>query len=103
MNQKVHATTFASRRCGLLEATRLTGGLKTLCQDVAFREDASRIRKNNSGEATSRPNSELSTKLGVANKRLKAAWDNLDYYFSNSAEKSGAFPLSFATRLRAHW
>ena len=52
--------------------------------DVAFREDASRIRQDNSGEnfvivrriTLNLLKSEKSTKLGVANKRLKAAWDN---------------------------
>ena len=54
--------------------------------DVAFREDQSRIRKGNGAHnfATLRRialnllNQEKSAKLGVANKRLNAAWDN-DY------------------------
>ena len=52
--------------------------------DVAFREAASRIRKDNSGEnfaivrriALNLLKAERSAKLGVANKRLKAAWDD---------------------------
>ena len=71
----------------LLEATRHHWRIENSCHwvlDVAFREDASRIRKNNSGEnfaivrriALNLLKAEKSTKLGVANKRLKAAWDN---------------------------
>ena len=70
----------------LLEATRHHWRIENSCHwvlDVAFREDASRIRKDNSGEnfaivrriALNLLKSEKSTKLGVANKRLKAAWD----------------------------
>jgi hypothetical protein len=54
--------------------------------DVGFDEDACRIRKQNGSEnfailrriALNLLKGEKSTKLGVANKRLKAAWDN-DY------------------------
>ena len=71
----------------LLEATRHHWRIENSCHwvlDVAFREDASRIRKDNSGEnfaivrriALNLLKAEKSTKLGVANKRLKAAWDN---------------------------
>ena len=71
----------------LLEATRHHWRIENSCHwvlDVAFREDASRIRKDNSGEnfvivrriTLNLLKSEKSTKLGVANKRLKAAWDN---------------------------
>ena len=71
----------------LLEATRHHWRIENSCHwvlDVAFREDASRIRKDNSGEnfaivrriALNLLKSEKSTKLGVANKRLKAAWDD---------------------------
>ena len=71
----------------LLEATRNHWRIENSCHwvlDVAFREDASRIRKDNSGEnfaivrriALNLLKSETSTKLGVANKRLKAPWDN---------------------------
>ena len=71
----------------LLEATRHHWRIENSCHwvlDVAFREDASRIRKDNSGEnfaivrriALNLLKAEKSTKLGVANKRLKAAWDD---------------------------
>ena len=71
----------------LLEATRHHRRIENSCHwvlDVAFREDASRIRKDNSSEnfaivrriALNLLKSEKSTKLGVANKRLKAAWDD---------------------------
>ena len=71
----------------LLEATRHHWRIENSCHwvlDVAFREDASRIRKDNSAEnfaiirrmALNLLKAEKSTKLGVANKRLKAAWDN---------------------------
>ena len=54
--------------------------------DVGFKEDACRIRKRNRSEnlailrriALNLLKSEKTAKLGVANKRLKAAWDN-DY------------------------
>lgn len=71
----------------LLEATRHHWRIENSCHwvlDVAFREDASRIRKDNSGEnfaivrriALNLLKAEKSAKLGVANKRLKAAWDD---------------------------
>ena len=71
----------------LLEATRHHWRIENSCHwvlDVAFREDASRIRKDNSSEnfaivrriALNLLKAEKSTKLGVANKRLKAAWDD---------------------------
>ena len=71
----------------LLEATRHHWRIENSCHwvlDVAFREDASRMRKDNSSEnfaivrriALNLLKSEKSTKLGVANKRLKAAWDD---------------------------
>ena len=85
----------------MLEATRNHWRIENSCHwvlDVAFREDASRIRKDNSGEnfaivrriALNLLKSEKSTKLGVANKRLKAPWDNklLDYYSLNSILKN---------------
>ena len=71
----------------LLEATRNHWQIENACHwvlDVAFREDASRMRKDNSGEnfaivrriALNLLKAERSAKLGVANKRLKAAWDD---------------------------
>ena len=71
----------------LLEATRHHWRIENSCHwvlDVACREDASRIRKDDSGEnfaivrriALNRLKSEKSIKLGVANERLKAAWDD---------------------------
>ena len=73
----------------LLEATRTHWRIENSCHwvlDVAFREDHSRIRKDNGAEnfaivrriALNLLKAETSAKLGVANKRLKAAWDN-DY------------------------
>lgn len=73
----------------LLEATRAHWSIENCCHwglDVGFNEDACRIRKNNGSEnfailrriALNLLKGEKSAKLGVANKRLKAAWDN-DY------------------------
>ena len=73
----------------LLEAIRTHWSIENSCHwvlDVGFNEDACRIRKNNGSEnfailrriALNLLKGEKSTKLGVANKRLKAAWDN-DY------------------------
>lgn len=73
----------------LLDATRNHWRIENSCHwvlDVAFREDHSRIRKDNGGEnfaiirriALNLLKAENSAKLGIANKRLKAAWDN-DY------------------------
>ena len=72
---------------GCLKPLRNHWGIENSCHwvlDVAFREDASRIRKDNAGEnfaivrriALNLLKAEKSAKLGVANKRLKAAWDN---------------------------
>lgn len=71
----------------LLEATRAYWSIENECHwvlDVAFNEDGCRIRKNNGSEnfailrriALNLLKGEKSAKLGVANKRLKAAWDN---------------------------
>ena len=73
----------------LLDATRNHWRIENSCHwvlDVAFREDSCRIRKHNGGEnfailrriALNLLKAETSTKLGIANKRLKAAWDQ-DY------------------------
>lgn len=73
----------------LLEAIRTHWAIENSCHwvlDVAFDEDACRIRKNNGSEnfailrriALNLLKGEKSAKLGVANKRLKAAWDT-DY------------------------
>lgn len=73
----------------LLEAIRTHWTIENACHwvlDVAFDEDACRIRKNNGSEnfailrriALNLLKGEKSAKLGVANKRLKAAWD-IDY------------------------
>ena len=90
----------------MLEATRNHWRIENSCHwvlDVAFREDASRIRKDNSGEnfaivrriALNLLKSEKSTKLGVANKRLKAAWDNnyLTTILATLFWKIRSFPL----------
>ncbi len=71
----------------LLEATRRHWRIENSCHwvlDVAFREDASRVRTRNAAEnlaivrriALNLLKAEKTTKLGVANKRLKAAWDD---------------------------
>ena len=68
----------------LLEVTRRRRRIENSCQwelDVAFREVASRVRRHNAAEnlaivrriALNLLKAEESTKLGVANKRLKAA------------------------------
>ena len=52
--------------------------------DIAFREDDSRLRKDNSAQnfavlrhiALNLLKQESSLKLGIKNKRLKAGWDN---------------------------
>lgn len=73
----------------LLAAIRTHWSIENCCHwvlDVGFNEDACRIRKNNGSEnfailrriALNLLKGEKSAKLGVANKRLKAAWDN-DY------------------------
>ena len=73
----------------LLEATRNHWRIENSCHwvlDVAFREDHSRIRKHNGSEnfaivrriALNLLKAENSAKMGVANKRLNAAWDD-DY------------------------
>ena len=70
----------------LLWATRTHWRIENSCHwvlDVGFGEDACRIRKQNGSEnfallrriALNLLKGEKSTKLGVANKRLKAGWD----------------------------
>ena len=73
----------------LLKAIRTHWAIENSCHwvlDVGFDEDACRIRKQNGSEnfailrriALNLLKADKSTKLGVANKRLKAAWDT-DY------------------------
>ena len=101
MESRYYISSLPGDAVQLLEATRNHWRIENSCHwvlDVAFREDASRIRKDNSGEnfaivrriALNLLKSEKSTKLGVANKRLKAPWDNklLDYYSLNSILKN---------------
>ena len=87
MESRYYISSLPGDAVQLLEATRNHWRIENSCHwvlDVAFREDASRIRKDNSGEnfaivrriALNLLKSEKSTKLGVANKRLKAPWDN---------------------------
>lgn len=68
-------------------AVRSHWGIENSCHwvlDVAFREDESRVRKDHGPEnlallrhiALNLVGQEMTAKVGVKNKRLKAGWDN---------------------------
>ena len=89
VESRYYISSLAGDAKRLLEVTRNHWRIENCCHwvlDVAFDEDHSRIRKDNAGEnfaivrrmALNLLKAEKSAKLGVANKRLKAAWDN-DY------------------------
>ena len=89
VESRYYISSLPGNAAQLLDATRNHWRIENSCHwvlDVAFREDSCRIRKDNGGEnfaivrriALNLLKAETSAKLGVANKRLKAAWDN-DY------------------------
>lgn len=80
-----YISTLDKSAAPLLEATRSHWGVENGLHwvlDVAFREDDSRIRKNNGPQnfavlrhiALNLLKQETTTKLGIKAKRLKAAW-----------------------------
>ena len=89
VKSRYYITSLPSDAAQLLNAIRTHWSIENSCHwvlDVAFNEDACRIRKKNGSEnfailrriALNLLKGEKSAKLGVANKRLKAAWDT-DY------------------------
>jgi predicted transposase YbfD/YdcC len=89
IKSRYYIASVSANASQLLEAIRTHWSIENACHwvlDVGFDEDACRIRKQNGSEnfailrriALNLLKGEKSTKLGVANKRLKAAWDN-DY------------------------
>lgn len=89
VKSRYYITSLPSDAAQLLNAIRTHWAIENSCHwvlDVAFNEDACRIRKKNGSEnfailrriALNLLKGEKSAKLGVANKRLKAAWDT-DY------------------------
>lgn len=89
VKSRYYITSLHTDAAQLLEAIRTHWSIENECHwvlDVGFNEDACRIRKKNGSEnfailrriALNLLKGEKSAKLGVANKRLKAAWDT-DY------------------------
>ena len=89
VKSRYYISSLNANAAKLLDATRTHWSIENSCHwvlDVGLNEDACRIRKNNGSEnfailrriALNLLKGEKSAKLGVANKRLKAAWDN-DY------------------------
>ena len=89
VKSRYYISSLNANAAQLLGAIRTHWSIENSCHwvlDVGFNEDACRIRKNNGSEnfailrriALNLLKGEKSAKLGVANKRLKAAWDN-DY------------------------
>ena len=86
IESRYYISSLSGDAAQLLWATRTHWRIENSCHwvlDVGFGEDACRIRKQNGSEnfallrriALNLLKGEKSTKLGVANKRLKAGWD----------------------------
>ena len=89
VKSRYYISSLSADAAQLLDAIRTHWSIENCCHwvlDVGFKEDAWRIRKKNGSEnlailrriALNLLKSEKTAKLGVANKRLNAAWDN-DY------------------------
>jgi len=89
VESRYYISSLDSNACQLLHAIRTHWGIENRVHwvlDIAFREDACRIRKGNDAQnfailrrtALNLLKQETSVKLGIANKRLNAGWDN-DY------------------------
>jgi predicted transposase YbfD/YdcC len=87
LNNRYYLTSSSANASELLEMTRAHWSIENSLHwvlDIAFREDESRLRKDNGAEnfavirriALNLLKQEQTVKIGVKNKRLKAGWDH---------------------------